>query len=272
MKPSTLYIPERLRNPTFRFCLVRKQQKAAYEPNWQAGRPYNDPVLNSLLCLKANYGVITHHGGLAILDLDNTDSVRRIEPLLPATFTVRTAKGKHYYFHTTPDARKIVLQDGPTHHGELQAGEWFYVVGPGSTHPSGVKYEIERDLPIATIAWDELKRILAPFVTTNNKTVPVAKPTTTRPRLDINLRIEDVIHLPSNPYQGPHPFHGSDTGKNFTVDGDKWFCFRHNVGGGPLQLLAIKEGIISCDQAGPGALRGEDYLATIGSIEVSPRG
>lgn len=269
MKPSTNQLPLQLRDDRFRFCLVRRGEKSAYEFEWQAGRAHDDQVLNSLVYLKANYGVITQHGGLAILDIDHAPSIPLIEVNLPETFTVKTSKGKHYYFIIEGEAKKIVLQDDTTHHGELQAGKWFYVVGPGSTHPSGVKYEIINDAPIATISYDEMKRILAPFV---KERVAAPQPVTNRlSPYEPDLRIEDVIHLPSNPYQGPHPFHGSDTGKNFRVDGDKWFCFRHNVGGGALQLLAIREGIITCDQAGPGALRGDEFLETIGAIQEMRR-
>ena len=62
-------------------------------------------------------------------------------------------------------------------------------------------------------------------------------------------------------YQGPHPIHDSTTEKNFCVDVKRnvWFCFRHNSGGGALQYLAMKEGIIKCEQAKQGALRGKKF-------------
>jgi P4 family phage/plasmid primase-like protien len=62
-------------------------------------------------------------------------------------------------------------------------------------------------------------------------------------------------------YQGSHPIHDSTTEKNFTLDTQKnqWHCFRHNSGGGALQYLAIKEGIIKCEQAKKGALRGKKF-------------
>jgi hypothetical protein len=59
--------------------------------------------------------------------------------------------------------------------------------------------------------------------------------------------------------QGPHPVHGSTTGKNFRINPATgvWYCFRCLSGGGPLQLLAVLEGLITCHQARPGVLRGE---------------
>ncbi|MGA2682067.1 MAG: phage/plasmid primase, P4 family [Candidatus Bathyarchaeia archaeon] len=62
-------------------------------------------------------------------------------------------------------------------------------------------------------------------------------------------------------YQGSHPIHDSTTEHNFSVDTkhNQWFCFRHNSGGGALQYLAVKEGLIKCEQAKRGALRGKKF-------------
>lgn len=51
-----------------------------------------------------------------------------------------------------------------------------------------------------------------------------------------------------NKLQGSHPIHGSTTGSNFCMDTtrDIWFCFRHANGGGILQYIAMKEGLIGC--------------------------
>ena len=62
-------------------------------------------------------------------------------------------------------------------------------------------------------------------------------------------------------YQGTHPIHDSTTEKNFCVNpkANVWHCFRHNSGGGALQYLAMKEGLIKCEQAKKGALRGKKF-------------
>jgi hypothetical protein len=51
---------------------------------------------------------------------------------------------------------------------------------------------------------------------------------------------------------GSHPKHDSKHGKNFSVNTSKncWHCFRHKSGGGPLEWLAVEEGIITCKAAG----------------------
>lgn len=76
-------------------------------------------------------------------------------------------------------------------------------------------------------------------------------------------RIVDLNKLKRNgdEYEGSHPIHDSTTEKNFHVNTrtNSWHCFRHNSGGGALQYLAVKEGIIKCEQAKKGALRGKKF-------------
>lgn len=76
-------------------------------------------------------------------------------------------------------------------------------------------------------------------------------------------KIVDLNKLTRNgeEYQGSHPIHDSTTEKNFCVNTktNTWHCFRHNSGGGALQFLAVKEGIIKCEQAKKGALRGKKF-------------
>jgi len=47
--------------------------------------------------------------------------------------------------------------------GELQ-GSNTYVVGPGSTHPSGEIYDIKKDLPIAIISYDKFMEVFGEFI------------------------------------------------------------------------------------------------------------
>ena len=60
---------------------------------------------------------------------------------------------------------------------------------------------------------------------------------------------------------GAHPQHGSSTGNNFNVNQTKglWHCWRHGTGGDALALIAICEGLLSCDHAISGALQGEIF-------------
>ena len=83
----------------------------------------------------------------------------------------------------------------------------------------------------------------------------------------LNLRVQDIGY-PGNAKQtsdseirGSHPFHGSTTGLNYAINTSKnvWICRRdgHNSGGGPLELFAVREGIINCEDSRPGCLDGK---------------
>ena len=62
-------------------------------------------------------------------------------------------------------------------------------------------------------------------------------------------------------WQGAHPLHGSEGGMNFCVHPTEgWYCHRHNSGGDGLLWLAVKHGLIKCEEAKPGALRGQLFV------------
>lgn len=273
-------IPSQLQRPEFRFCLVRQQEKRAFEPGWQqsANYPYDNERLAQHFAGGGNYGVVTNYGGLAILDIDDKETLSRIEPHLPRTFSVTTAKGRHFYYILTGAAKKLILHTNERHVGELQAGPTFYVVGPGSTHPSGTIYRVDDDAPVKTLGYGEIVELLSPYLRAEREPVPAPDPIRRLLADKHNLRITDVISLTrfksrgAGQYIGPHPIHGSDTGQNLSIDThkDRWFCFRHNTGGGALQLLAIKEGILRCEDAGSGALRGDKYRDALRAAGIEP--
>jgi putative DNA primase/helicase len=86
-----------------------------------------------------------------------------------------------------------------------------------------------------------------------------------------SFKISDVLDLTKfekineTEYQGKHPIHDSTTEKNFCVNikDNTWHCFRHHTGGGALQYLAMKEGIITCEDATKGALKGKKFKQVI---------
>ena len=75
------------------------------------------------------------------------------------------------------------------------------------------------------------------------------------------IDLNKLTKISAYEYQGSHPTHDSVTEKNFCVNlkTNSWHCFRHNSGGGALQFLAVKEGLIKCEQAKKGALRGKKF-------------
>jgi len=64
---------------------------------------------------------------------------------------------------------------------------------------------------------------------------------------------------------GTHPIHGSSTGDNFHVNPSKgcWHCWRHGTGGDALALIAVCEGLLDCEKAVSGALRGDLFKRVV---------
>jgi len=277
------------------------ERKAAWEKNGKKGRlpkkpsrvtnySATDPILVHHLARGGNYGIAAGYDGLAPFDSDEEDRLQELGVFekLPPTFRVRTGSGGFHRYYYIPDLNgKIVLYDKTLknpkkteealHLGEIQ---WIgtQVVGPGSTHPNGNKYEVADDLPIATITKVQLLDAISccKFSGNDRKPAPRAakkkksKSSKSRPSSAIadSIPIQDIA-MPDNPRErngkngreifGSHPMHGSTTGKNLHINVDKntWYCHRCGSGGGPLEWLAVKSGFISCGEAGPGCLRGE---------------
>lgn len=87
-----------------------------------------------------NVGIATGAvSGLLVLDLDSEEAVAEAEALgLPDTLTVRTGKGLHAYFQHP--GGKVGNRAGIKPGWDIR-GDGGYVVGPGSLHPSGKRYE-----------------------------------------------------------------------------------------------------------------------------------
>ena len=93
-----------------------------------------------------NYGVATE--GLAVIDCDSKEALRafrsRYRP--PPTFTVKTARGFHFYYRGEMPAR-----NGAQSKLDVKSGPGCYVVGPSSIHASGVNYALWDDELIADL-------------------------------------------------------------------------------------------------------------------------
>jgi hypothetical protein len=101
-----------------------------------------------------NIGLDTHKSGLLVVDEDQlhafTDYATTINMVVPETFTVTTAKGRHFYFRQ-PAGDPLGNGTGTLPDGIDIRGRG-YVVGPGSIHETGVIYTAaDPGLPIAPI-------------------------------------------------------------------------------------------------------------------------
>ena len=113
-----------------------------------------------------NYGVVMGWNGLAVLDFDDMsafyewnlwtlglDDGHPAQRLAETAFSVKTSRGIHLYYRTDEDGHNRHV------HG-IDIKRSGYVIGPGSTHPTGAKYEATNALNIPHI--ETLESILPP--------------------------------------------------------------------------------------------------------------
>jgi Bifunctional DNA primase/polymerase, N-terminal/Primase C terminal 1 (PriCT-1) len=113
-----------------------------------------------------NAGAVAKLDGFLMLDCDVPGLQQKIEKstgqVFPETFSVRSTKGLHFYFKHTAVSRElkknIQLKDNQGNVlGDVKVNNG-YVVGPGSIHPSGKRYELVNDAEIVDapdwlVAW-----------------------------------------------------------------------------------------------------------------------
>jgi len=248
-----------------RFNRVRFKEKKAFENNWQ-NNSYTYKEIQKYFP-KENYGVIC---GSDIRALDDDTPEESLKELYHNNFPETMEVRGHIYFKFDNKYEDKVIFNHPTlefpdsngkmtsHMGELQ-GKNTYVVGPGSTHPSGDIYELKKDLPIITISYDKFVEVFGDIIKKRKKNIIRSHVSTSWEGDNItDIPIGNIISfngltdLGNGYFQGPHPKHGSDNGMNFRIDTNKniWYCFRCESGGGPSELIGVMEGIIDCLDAG----------------------
>jgi len=296
-------LPVQLQNDAFRFCKIDRYRK--YDPGPDPLKPkpntnFKSPVgknWNTDACVFTyqqisefafgskpnNYGVMGGYGGLVIIDCDAKELMDHMASNAKDTFTVKTAKGFHYYYLIPELKENLKPTYGPEKikQGDIQS-YGVQVVGPYSQHVTGCFYEVYKDLPIATMSLDEFYVLLKDFL-------PAAKLEKAQPKVKqykqdttgLNcveiLRVwgYDVDHTITNSgdIKGPSPVHASTTGTNFKVTGstNKWRCWACQSGGGPFQLIALLEGLMDCQDIVKGSMTHELYKK-IESIAISKYG
>lgn len=256
-------IPEQLRG--LRFNRVKFKEKRAFENDWQ-NNPYTYEEINNYFP-RENYGVIC---GEDIRALDDDTPKEGLKKLYHENFPDTMEVRGHVYFKFDNHYADKIIFNHPTllfpdskgkmtpHMGELQ-GRNTYVVGPGSTHPSGETYDMKKDLPIVTISYEKFTEVFGDFIK-KKKTNVISNHIRSNWQGDsiTNIPISNIItfnglrDVGNGCFQGSNPKHGSDNGMNFRVDVDNntWYCFRCQSGGGPSELIGVMESIIDCYDAG----------------------
>ena len=134
-----------------RFALIRMAEKGKnpIEKGWQnlEYRPLEDIGFGH----RENAGIITGKtSGILVLDIDNPrlfgEFSKREALTVPETFTVRTAKGTHRYYRYPLDGSRYRNRSRAKSYGFDIRGDGGCIVAPGSIHPDGPEYVIEKDV------------------------------------------------------------------------------------------------------------------------------
>jgi len=257
----TLKIPEQLRSSEFRFIKIRPNSKKALEKNFHESYnyKYDEVAFKQYLKEAISYGVLCGFGKLAVVDCDTEKLAKHLYMTLPATFSVVTGSGGLHLYYIIPDLEnKVVIIDNKNvHHGEVQFTK-FYVLGASSLHPTTkTHYKIKDDITIQTITKKKLFEALEPFLKKKDKFVETVS-------TGLNWDIEAVLKTlhgiqekRGDEYWGAHPVHGSskeEKGSNFNLNPVKgvWHCYRCNTGGDALSLIAMLNGLVTCEDCKPG--------------------
>lgn len=169
-------IPKQLCKEGFRFLKLQKKKKkpTADMKKWQAKNDgFMDTDLLNHIADGGNYGVIGGYNNLIIIDADS-EEVNDICEELPETLTIKTGAKenykKHYYFITYLPLKPVRLSK--TRVGDLGdiRSKGQYVVGANSIHPSGNKYKIAKDKPIAKITRGKILTAFKDVINKNETT------------------------------------------------------------------------------------------------------
>ncbi len=259
-------LPTQFKKEHLGFVKLHKNSKKPIENGWQKN-PHQFNQVPAWMTDGFNYGVICGSGNLVVLDCDQEAFYEQIKDKLPKTFIVKTPKrGKHVYLYCQGLLEIINLDKDGIHYGEIR-GAKAQVVGPGSTHPdTGTKYVVECNEPIAQVNKEELLGLLIDYLPLKR----IYKHEKVKDGNSVN--VEEVVskfgfegkHI-GDQIAGSHPVHGSTNGTNFVIHPAKnvWHCFRHGTGGGVLSLIGVLEGIIDCESATVGGLKGDDFKKTL---------
>ena len=274
-------LPQQLRDPKFRVTRVRMtgtgsaKFKAPIDTDYYntGNYVYTDKKFSDWIAQGNNFGICTGYGDLIVIDCDDHEGTGvnpladAVEAGLPKTFKVKTGSGGyHYYFYCHEYINSLSLDLNGKAVGEIKAKRGnSHIVGPGSLHKSGNRYIVVNDIDMATVTRDDLLKALDGFkVDLDRKTPNICVSDGNNVACGVNIK--DVL-LPTDyvahkeELQGGHPIHGSDGGTNFSINPVKnvWHCFRHDTGGGVLEAIAMKEGLLKCEEAVNGGLKNSKF-------------
>lgn len=132
--------------------------------------------------------------------------------------------------------------------------------------PDPLPVRIMQFSPNARYSVEQLEKTF-PVVETPKETKEPARSHVDQSKLDVVQIFGELtkLHRCGKELAGAHPIHGSSTGTNLGINPDEsvWCCRRCGSGGDALYAIAVIEGILECEEAVPGGLRGEKFIQAV---------
>lgn len=252
-KKINIQIPDKLKVKGIKFVLLERQGKKPFQQEWQNKIIGFDN--EELLAHTGNYGVMG--GGinnLIIIDFDNEKVQNEVITKLPETFTVKTGRGMlHKYFFSDASQSFKIFDEEMNTLADVQ-GEGKQVVGPGSIHPNGNKYEIVEDKNISFLSYGEIKALLMPYDKKPKKDIKeIEKPKVTDVQDDFLDRVKSSVSMTDvlssfgiNTSKNPTecPFHASKGGKCLGFNRETAHCFHCD---GSWNIFSFTKDMKKCD-------------------------
>lgn len=241
-------IPKQLHSPDYRFFIAGRNKKTPIEKLWNSKNNYMffEPKLMEYLNNGYNVGVCCGFGNLIVIDFDDADYQKQIEPKLPKTFTVRTAgKGLHHKYYILkgdmiskvgidtikPNGYTIMNRnkDGsPNIHrvADIQAGKYGVICPPSKIDRK--YYSVIDNSPIAEITKEKLTKIFnlteSKFKSVNNRSYDA------KPQPELIQKAMDLFELLEIKRTGERhfkcPFHKMTGNGNLHIfDNASLYCF-----------------------------------------------
>lgn len=244
-------VPKILQDHRFRFIPLRERDKIPIEKSWQdkAQYRYDDPFLLSHIQKSGNIGIVCCKGQPLVIDFDEEEIEKKIAPLLPKTFTVRSGRGRlhKYYICSNAENMKILDKEKNTL-CDIQADRKQVVIPP-SIHPNGNEYYVIDNSEITNISMSEIKALFSDYISKDKIKTQIYSndgASELKRSITFEMLLRDFgIDISKNPTMCPLGHH-SDGQKCFHYDDTKQlaYCFHCEWGGDIISLTQEKD---KCD-------------------------
>ncbi|MBW6469599.1 MAG: bifunctional DNA primase/polymerase [Methanosarcinaceae archaeon] len=228
-------IPDKLKKYDFSYIKLNPRTKIPAEKSWNTIlRPFDNEEITTW---GGNYGIVVKEG-YVVIDFDSQDIINKYYKKFPETFTVRTGSGKIHLYYQTDHNEDMKIADKSTGSSILDIlGAGRQVVGANSTHPSGIKYKVEKDVDISYITIEHIKYILRDIIPEDKVYKHVMDTDNINDEIKSAVKLSDLMtkfgydikRQPTMCMLG----HDSESKSCFSWDDQKglWHCFHCGKGG-----------------------------------------